>query len=429
MRKYKSLTLCLMFAAAMVSQCMAAEASAEKSFQQWLREYIPANCPGARLTDHHHWLQAHLADGVVVNWTEWKDADSTFKTMEHHSLKPGKVMFIEQKGPKKDWASHPAVTHYEGAGYFIAGYDPATMGSWDGKGLTVIQFDGNAKAFVEKMAKARAEVSMPASAGSAVKVSTVVLDKINSFKVETAMGTFHWECDPGKSGWMSAFDNDGKDWIAAGPKQRGVGVNSQFRGLPNSGADDWGHPSRTWDHKRPNVTSKIVGPAEGDRIIIESEGNTIKARWHCFDTHIAMEVVELKSGKYHFLWEGTPGGTIHSEQGVVTADGKTRPIKEGWFAETPDWPAGENGEWFYISDPNKKFNLWMAQTPATNDKGELWYQKGNMDLASFGRPDSDPTFTDTERKFAWGFIPYEWDFETARKHIEAILKNPLDKKK
>ena len=262
-----------------------------------------------------------------------------------------------------------------------------------------------------------------------LKVSIVELDKINTFKVETAMGTFHWECDPGKSGWMSAFDNNGKDWITAGPKQRGVGVNSQYRGLPNSGADDWGHPSRTWGHKRPNVTNKIVGPTQGDRIIIESEGNTIKARWHCFSTHIAMEVVELKSGKYHFLWEGTPGGTIHSEQGIVTADGQTRPIKEGWFAETPDWPAGENGEWFYILDPNKKFNLWMAQTPATNDKGELWYQKGNMDLASFGRPDNQPTFTDTERKFAWGFIPYEWDFETARKHIETILKNPLDKKK
>ena len=63
-------------------------------------------------------------------------------------------MFIEQKGQKKDWADHPAVTYYEGAGYYISGYDPATMGSWDGKGLSVIQFDGNAKELTQTIAMA-----------------------------------------------------------------------------------------------------------------------------------------------------------------------------------------------------------------------------------------------------------------------------------
>ena len=420
---------------------------ANQTFKQWLFEYIPVQYPDAKVIDHHYWLQAFVPGDVVVNWTEWTDADSTFKAMEAHNLTPGKAMFVEQKGPKKElWANHPSVTHYEGAGYYCSGYDPATMRSWDGKGLTVIQFDGDCEELSQTIANAwrstlktklttSCSIDADACFGTTekasdgkLKVSTVKLDGINTFKVETAMGVFHWECDPGKSGWMSVFDNNGKDWITAGPKQRGVGVNSQFRGLPNSGADDWGHPSRNWVHKKANVTSKVIGPSEGDRIIIESEGNTIKARWHCFNTHIAMEILELKSGQYHFLWEGTPGGTIHTDEGIITADGNVRKIKEGWFAETPDWPAGINGEWFIITDPNKKYNMWMAQTPATSDKGELWYQSGNMDLASFGRPDNKPTLTDTERKFAWGFIPYNWEFEKAKNHIETILKDPLNQK-
>ena len=63
------------------------------------------------------------------------------------------------------------------------------------------------------------------------------------------MGTFHWEYPDGRSGWMSAFDLDGNDWITAGPSQRGVGNHSDYRGMPNAGLDDWGHPSRKSDHK------------------------------------------------------------------------------------------------------------------------------------------------------------------------------------
>ena len=134
-------------------------ASMNLSFRQWLFEYIPTQYPNAKMTDHHHWLQSHITEDLVVNWTEWTDEDSTLKAMEGHSLTQGKALFIEQKGQKKDWADHPAVTYYEGAGYYISGYDPATMGSWDSKGLSVIQFDGDAKEFAQTIAKAWAETS------------------------------------------------------------------------------------------------------------------------------------------------------------------------------------------------------------------------------------------------------------------------------
>lgn len=144
-------------------------AEADVSFRQWLFEYIPGHYPDAKMTDHTHWMQAHISEGLVASWTEWTDEDSTLKAMEAHSLAPGKVLFIEQKGRKKDWADHPAVTYYEGAGYFISGYDPATMGSWDGKGLSVIQFDGDARELVEAIAKAWAATPKTA-AGQKLRV-------------------------------------------------------------------------------------------------------------------------------------------------------------------------------------------------------------------------------------------------------------------
>lgn len=166
MTRKRFLLLCHFLCIVLTSQSIAADTP----FRQWLFEYIPGQYSNAQMTDHHHWLQAHIGEDLVVNWTEWNDANSTLGAMEAHSLKPGKTMFIEQKGQKKDWADHPAVTYYENAGYYISGYDPATMSSWDGKGLTVIQFDGDAKAFTEKMAKAWAEKPKTA-AKSASKAS------------------------------------------------------------------------------------------------------------------------------------------------------------------------------------------------------------------------------------------------------------------
>lgn len=124
------------------------------SFKRWLFRYLPARFPSARMIDHTHWLQGNVTDDLVVNWTEWTDENSTLKAMESHGLKQGEAMFIEQKGEKLDWANHPAVTYFEGAGYYISGYDSATMSSWDGKGLSVIQFDGDAKVLAQTIAMA-----------------------------------------------------------------------------------------------------------------------------------------------------------------------------------------------------------------------------------------------------------------------------------
>ncbi len=136
-----------------------AAAKTDLPFREWLYEHIPTQYPAATMTDHGAWLQAHVAEDLVASWTQWNEEDVTLKYLEGHGLTDGKAIFIE-KGAKKDWADHPAVTYIEDAGYYCSGYDSATMSDWDVERCSVVQFNGEAKQFAMKMAKAWAE-SLP----------------------------------------------------------------------------------------------------------------------------------------------------------------------------------------------------------------------------------------------------------------------------
>ena len=123
-------------------------------FKQWLLEYIPAEYPGAKMIDHGGWLQGHVNDKLITNWAEWNEQSITLKGVETHALTNGKNIFIE-KAAKTDWVNHPAVTYYDGVGYYIAGYDAARMNGWNVEKCNIVQFDGDGKEFSAKMAKAR----------------------------------------------------------------------------------------------------------------------------------------------------------------------------------------------------------------------------------------------------------------------------------
>ncbi len=126
-------------------------------FKQWLYKYIPEQYPNAKMTDHGGWFQAHITESLVVNWAQWNEKDVTLKYMEAHALSDGKPIFIE-KSTKTDWINHSAVTYFDDAGYYISGYDSATMGNWGVEKCNVIQFDGDGSEFIKKMTKAWNEV-------------------------------------------------------------------------------------------------------------------------------------------------------------------------------------------------------------------------------------------------------------------------------
>ena len=70
------------------------------------------------------------------------------KGIEAHALKDGKSIFIS-KDKKESWPEGDTVVHFKGAGYFVAGYESATMSGWNVEKSTVVQFDGDAKEFAE----------------------------------------------------------------------------------------------------------------------------------------------------------------------------------------------------------------------------------------------------------------------------------------
>jgi hypothetical protein len=86
-----------------------------------------------------------------VSWALLSETSITLNKVE--GVRDGKSLFID-KTSKETWADVTGVKYYEGVGYYVSGY-ASSMGSWDVGKLTVVQFDGDSKDFVEKMAQAR----------------------------------------------------------------------------------------------------------------------------------------------------------------------------------------------------------------------------------------------------------------------------------
>ncbi|WP_100611208.1 DUF1593 domain-containing protein [Confluentibacter lentus] len=125
-------------------------------FRDWLFEYIPQTYLNAKMIDHVYWLQGHVNENLVANWALFDQKDVTLKFIEDHNLTEGKNIFIE-KPDKLDWEEHPSVTYFEGAGYYIEGYNSEDMGDWNVENCNVIQFDGDGREFSKKMSTAWVE--------------------------------------------------------------------------------------------------------------------------------------------------------------------------------------------------------------------------------------------------------------------------------
>jgi hypothetical protein len=145
---------------AIVSACAAQATTKDApktttSYATWLKDYIPTAYAGVKVDDHHDWFQAKIADmSLTISWAEIKKEANLGKV---EGLKDGKPLFVSNATKDESWTKVDGVTFYEGAGYYISGYKGATMGSFEVKGMTVVQFNGDPKKFVEEMAKARAK--------------------------------------------------------------------------------------------------------------------------------------------------------------------------------------------------------------------------------------------------------------------------------
>lgn len=435
----------------------------QKSFASWLYQYLPIRYPHAKMTDHGKWKQAHITDGDVASWEKWTVKDVNLKYIEDHSLAPGKPFFI-QRAEKTEWVDHPAVTYFDGVGYYCTGYDSATMSDWGVEGMTLIQFDGESKEVVKAIVKGWKDgvSSMPSAAktnadGGAEPTAgapyspfpnNVVVTKVKHFgnecwKIAAAGGTWYFENGEtsGKTGFNSAFDQAGNDWIGNDAdrgqnKSSAGGSRHEFRGWPNFGNGNFNHPQRSSNSKSWWVDSEGSEIAfdemlQGNHLIMRSANPKYELEYHFYPSHAAIKVIKANDS-YAFLFEGPIGGEQESsveKDFYVLKDGKHRECKEGGLGYLePEFGNKFPSPFFYLedSDPNDP-QVWYAGVKNAGPESagdEGWRQGSNMVIFSFGRDEDKRAYTGTDAICVFGFHP-KGSHERISKFIESRLESPF----
>ncbi|TWT35254.1 hypothetical protein KOR34_01420 [Posidoniimonas corsicana] len=440
---------------------------------KWLQEYIPETYAGADVVAHGGgaWFQSKLSKPkLIVSWADWKETTLSLKDIEAHGLTEGEDIFVS-KTKKTGWDRHPNVTFYEGVGHYISGYEAASMADWDVAETTMLQFTGDADPFVAALAKARASnatfsehLDEAAPSGSANSdepaagapylpfPSNVVVTKVRHFdnmcwKIAAAGGTWYFENGEtgGKTGFSSAFDQAGNDWIGNDAdrgynKSPSRGGRHEYRGWPNFGEGNFNHPQRGSGAKSWWVDSNgneiaVNDKLEGDHLIMRSANSDYEVEYHFFSTHASIKVLKANK-KYAFLYEGPIGGEQDAsvdKDFYVLKDGKHRECKSGGLGFLE--PAFGNkfpSPFFYLedSDPNDP-QVWYAGVINTGPESagdEGWRQGNNMVIFSFGRDQDKRSYTGLDAACVFGFHKKAPHSRIAN-FIESRLRAPFEQAK
>ncbi|MBU1819971.1 MAG: DUF1593 domain-containing protein, partial [Bacteroidetes bacterium] len=152
----------------------------------------------------------------------------------------------------------------------------------------------------------------------------VVVTKVRHFdnmcwKIAAAGGTWYFENGEtdGKTGFSSAFDQAGNDWIGNDAdrgynKSPNAGGRHEYRGWPNFGEGNFDHPQRKSGATTRWVDAKGIDVVfndklEGDHLIMRSANASYEVEYHFFPSHAAIKVLKADN-KYAFLFEGPIGG-------------------------------------------------------------------------------------------------------------------------
>ena len=247
-----------------------------------------------------------------------------------------------------------------------------------------------------------------------------------TWKIATASGTFYFENGDetgGTTGFSSAFDQDGNDWIGADNEQPGFNTVPGAKGL---GPQDARLPQvhgRRPNLKRPprrrvprrvgwNTDGKEVAfkdKLEGDHLIMRSFNATNEAEYHFFPSHAAIKIIKMGS-PFAFHFQGLIGGEpeLFPKDYYVLKDGKKRDVDaDAGIRACPRSSRIRNGHprssIMVDSEMRKRrrSSTWAAKNlaPATYaDEG--WLARGpapdkllNIQIFSFGRNNDKHSLT------------------------------------
>jgi hypothetical protein len=250
-----------------------------------------------------------------------------------------------------------------------------------------------------------------ALAEPSVRVSEVTrFGDMDCFEVRTPAATYVY----GKrgAGFAQLLDADGRDWISYRHGDLSAG---EYRGLPKCGQPvkyfHCGYGFGPYATANPFVsTAEAVGPGHVRIRSVTTQGDAA-GTWDFFATHATFTLERIPGGRYWFLYEGTPGGTLETAGDfVLRPRGHRTPLTRPWDEVVP-WVV------FGAAESPHRLLLVNHQTDSPVDSYVSWPYRPTlreptpiMTVFGFGRPAWDdanqhvPALTRLPARFSLAFL-------------------------
>lgn len=278
----------------------------------------------------------------------------------------------------------------------------------------------------------------------AVIITDATDEGIHCFKITTNTATYYY--DKAGAGFTSILDRDGIDWINFDPKgtpNLRNGAAGWYRGIPNMGLNEFGHPGYSGATSTTTDEKDVPLP----RAIIRSVKDKWSITWQFFPNYAKMTVHSVGEN-YWFLYEGTPGGTLDSEDTCWRSSNSGTSCDRSWEGDISNASnAAVGSEWIYFADGVIDRSLFLIHNddPLT----DLYFRMGPMTVFGFGRQrspilsrlvsrlsrilgvgdwNSEPPklMSSTPAILVIGFVNSR-DFDTVKSHIDAVYKSAVSK--
>jgi len=240
-------------------------------------------------------------------------------------------------------------------------------------------------------------------AAGAVTITDDTDEGIACFKIVTDSATYYY--DKAGAGFTSMLDKDGTDWINFHPTGGSAG---SYRGIPNMGLNAFGHPgytgatSTTPDQKGVPLSKATINSTKGSWSVT----------WEFFSTYAKMTVHSV-GANYWYLYEGTPGGAVGSDDVCWRSNGQWSSCATSWNGDIANTSGVATGaEWVYFADGVKDRSLFLIHDDDSLNE-EYWMMEGNMTVFGFGRSGTTGLLSQVPATLVIGFAESR-DYNTVK---------------
>ncbi|MEO0492873.1 MAG: hypothetical protein AAF081_05615 [Actinomycetota bacterium] len=208
--------------------------------------------------------------------------------------------------------------------------------------------------------------------------------------IEISAGETSWYFDGAGGGFVSMVDVDGDDWISWNTTPGSAGT---FRGIPNAVfPEGYLHPGSA-GHRTTIVEN---GPLLVVLETVRTDGSW--ATTWTIDAAGASMVMDTADAGYWFLYEGTPGGSLGSEDVVIRNDGQRTTADVPWTEDL------SGTEWVAVADATSGRSILLVNhqdDTAIDSYGPL---DEVMTVLGFGRTGVVPALEDVPATYSVRFV-------------------------